>query len=131
MNHFWRLRHTIHSDYRFSMIDASVAEVDGTDTVDGSSLTSWDTAEQSVISRSEVTTSQRVDLSVRGDCLERLPLCVDPSPSPQGHLPLMIGNPAPLPPPHVPSAVNPLDQSNKQVWSDTNKSVNRTVLPRV
>ena len=35
--------------------DTNAAEPEGVDTVDGSSLASWDTAEQSVISRSEVT----------------------------------------------------------------------------
>lgn len=52
------------------------AETDLADTVDGSSLASWDTAEQSVVSRSEV------DLSARGtQCLERLPLALPTMPT--------------------------------------------------
>jgi hypothetical protein len=70
--------------------------------VDGSSLASWDTAEQSVVSRSEVT---EPDLSARGSCLEILPLSESRPKTGQPGLGL-----------DPPRGVNPLEiQINKQV----------------
>ena len=86
------------------MNDPLAAETETADTVDGSSLASWDTAEQSVVTWSEV-------MMDNSPCLERLPLAL-PLQTKQGVQVLVPTTPTNNP---TLCAFPPLDQLNTKV----------------
>ena len=83
------------------------AETETADTVDGSSLASWDTAEQSVVTWSEVMMEPTM---LGSPCLERLPLALPQTK--QGVQVLMPTTPTNNP---TLCAFPPLDQLNTKV----------------
>ena len=95
-------------DKKNSMTHYFAAETETADTVDGSSLASWDTAEQSVVTWSEVMMEPTM---VGSPCLERLPLAL-PHSQTQGIQLLLPTTPTNNPPL---CAFPPLDQLNKKV----------------
>ena len=84
------------------------AETETADTVDGSSLASWDTAEQSVVTWSEVMIEPTM---LASPCLERLPLALPPQ-TKQGVQVLVPTTPTNNP---TLCAFPPLDQLNTKV----------------
>ena len=85
------------------------AETETADTVDGSSLASWDTAEQSVVTWSEVMMEPTM---VGEPCLERLPLALPQTQTKRGIQVLVPTTPTNNPPL---CAFPPLDQLNTKV----------------